>query len=190
MNYYDDNAQDFYNGTINVDMKSLYEQFTPYLDKGAYILDAGCGSGRDSLAFKSMGYKVYAIDASRELAGLAEKLIEQSVEVTTFQSFEAKDKFDAVWACASLLHVPFGELVLAFKNLSTQLKVSGLFYCSFKYGEDEVETNGRHFTNLNESRLSTILAETSLTIKRTWITSDLRKGRENECWLNALLMKD
>lgn len=189
MNYYDDNAQEFYNGTINVEMMSLYEQFIPYLDKGAHILDAGCGSGRDTLAFKSMGYQVHAIDASRELARLAEELIGQPVEVTTFQRFEAKDKFDAVWACASLLHVPFGELMSAFKNISAQLKVSGVFYCSFKYGEDEVARDGRHFTNLNESRLATILDEIPLAIKKTWVTSDLREGRENERWLNALLIK-
>ncbi|ELI1841415.1 class I SAM-dependent methyltransferase [Vibrio fluvialis] len=189
MNYYDDNAQDFYNGTINVEMMSLYEQFIPHLEKGAFILDAGCGSGRDTLAFKSLGYRVHAIDASRELAKLAEELIGQPVEVTTFQRFEAKDEFDAVWACASLLHVPYRELVLAFNNLSAQLKSSGVFYCSFKYGEDEVVRDGRHFTNLNESRLASILEETPLAIMKTWLTSDLRKGRENERWLNALLIK-
>ncbi|WP_456294872.1 class I SAM-dependent methyltransferase [Vibrio sp. AK197] len=138
MNYYDDNAQELYDGTINVEMTSLYEQFIPYLNKGACILDAGYGSDRDTLAFKSLGFRVHAIDASSKLANLAEKLIGQPVEVTTFRHFRSYDEFDAIWACASLLLVPYDELELAFNNLSAHLKPLGMFYCSFKDEKEEM----------------------------------------------------
>ncbi|MCG9626174.1 class I SAM-dependent methyltransferase [Vibrio mediterranei] len=189
VSYYDNNAQEFYNGTVNLEMQSLYNEFLPLIPPNGSILDAGCGSGRDTLAFKSQGFKVHAIDASAELAQLAETLIKQPVEVTTFQQFNSSVQFDAVWACASLLHVPFDELSLVFNNLANLLNDGGVFYCSFKYGDDEVERNGRFFTNLDEARLNIILAATSLAAQKLWKTSDLRKGREKEQWLNAILVK-
>ncbi|OOQ67362.1 class I SAM-dependent methyltransferase [Vibrio parahaemolyticus] len=190
MSYYNQHAQEFFDGTINVEMESLYSQFLPLIKRGGDILDAGCGSGRDSKAFKELGFKVHAIDASEELAKLAEKLIQQPVQIITFQEFESEKSFDAIWACASLLHVPFNELTQAFLNLSNSLKDNGVFYCSFKYGNDEVERNGRQFTNLDESLLESVLANVPLSIKMTWQTGDLREGRESEKWLNVILIKE
>jgi SAM-dependent methyltransferase len=189
MNYYNENASEFFEGTIDVDMSKLYSEFLPYLKEESLILDAGCGSGRDSKHFLSQGYKIHAIDASEELANLAEKEIGQSVEVTTFQNFSSEKTFDAIWACASLLHVPFEELPIAFTNLVQSLKSGGAFYCSFKLGGDEVERGGRHFTNLNETLLNQVIENTSLKILKTWIDGDARKGREQEKWLNAILIK-
>lgn len=190
MNYYDQNAQEFFDGTINVDMASLYSEFIPLIPKESFILDAGCGSGRDSKAFLDLGFKVHAIDASEELGKLAEKQINQAVEITTFQQFSSPQSFDAIWACASLLHVPMTELPQAFNNLANHLKPKGVFYCSFKYGDDEVERNGRKFTNLNESLLNDMISDSLITISRTWCTPDLREGRESEKWLNAILIKE
>ncbi|MFA0356849.1 class I SAM-dependent methyltransferase [Vibrio breoganii] len=190
MNYYNNNARAFYDGTIDVEMDSLYEEFLPHLKLGSFILDAGCGSGRDALAFKALGFKVHAIDASNELALLAESLIEQPVEVTTFQKFQSKSSFDGIWACASLLHVPLAELPIAFNNLACNLKTKGPFYCSFKYGNDEVERDGRNFTNLNETLLEVVLQDSPLRILKTWQTPDLRQEREDEKWLNTILIKE
>lgn len=190
MSYYNQNAQEFFDGTVNVEMENLYREFLPLIDKGGYILDAGCGSGRDSKAFKELGFQVHAIDSSSVLAKLAEELIEQPVQITTFQDFESDKCFDAIWACASLLHVPLDELPHSFLNLSKPLKNYGLFYCSFKYGNDEVDRNGRKFTNLNESLLKSVLIDTPLAIKTIWQTKDLREGRESEKWLNVILIKE
>ena len=190
MSYYNQHAQEFFDSTAHVEMDSLYREFLPLVRKGGNILDAGCGSGRDSKAFKELGFQVHAIDASAVLAKLAEELIEQPVQITTFQDFESDKCFDAIWACASLLHVPFDELPHSFFNLSKCLKNNGVFYCSFKYGNDEVDRNGRKFTNLDESLLKSVLSNTPLIIKTTWQTGDLREGRESEKWLNAILLKE
>ncbi|MGL1558254.1 class I SAM-dependent methyltransferase [Vibrio parahaemolyticus] len=190
MSYYNQHAQEFFDSTVHVEMDSLYREFLPLVRKGGNILDAGCGSGRDSKAFKELGFQIHAIDASAVLAKLAEELIEQPVQIATFQDFESEKYFDAIWACASLLHVPFDELSHSFLNLSKSLKNNGVFYCSFKYGVDEVERNGRKFTNLDESLLKSVLSNTPLIIKTTWQTGDLREGRESEKWLNAILIKE
>ncbi|MCC8407156.1 MAG: class I SAM-dependent methyltransferase [Rickettsia endosymbiont of Ecitomorpha arachnoides] len=55
--YYDNNAQLFYDRTINADLSDNYKEFISYLPKQAHILDAGCGVGRDSKYFLSQGYQ-------------------------------------------------------------------------------------------------------------------------------------
>jgi len=51
-NYYNQHAQAFFENTYQVEMESLYTPFLRYLPEQALILDLGCGSGRDTLAFK------------------------------------------------------------------------------------------------------------------------------------------
>ncbi len=189
LQYYDENAQDFYDSTVFVNMHTLYRQFLPLIPAGGSILDAGCGAGRDSKAFLDLGFEVEAFDASAKLALLASKLTAKKVAVDLFQTYQSDKKFDAIWACASLLHVPIKELPGVFSSLSRMLKPDGVFYCSFKYGEGEMARNGRRFTNLNESGFTQQISGLPLTIVKQWITGDLREGRESERWLNVIMRK-
>jgi len=187
--YYNQHAADFVENTLFVDMESLYQRFLPLLARSSHILDAGCGSGRDSKYFIEQGFKVTAIDASETLAQSASRLINQDVAHCYFQDFSTNETFDAIWACASLLHVASDELPEVFNKLSNHLVDGGLFYCSFKYGDDDVERDGRYFTNANEQRIETFLASSPLAIKNLWLTGDLRQGRASERWLNLILVK-
>ncbi|TGA68884.1 class I SAM-dependent methyltransferase [Aliivibrio fischeri] len=189
-NYYNENALTFFSGTVEVNVESLYKELLPYLPTHAKIIDAGCGSGRDTLYFLNKNYRVTAFDASEELITLAQQYTQHPILHSTFLDFNTrKASQDAIWACASLLHVPMNELEKTFHHLTHFLKQEGLFYCSFKYGDGEVERNGRSFTNLNETLLNDLLKKSQLSIKKTWITEDLRPNRANEKWLNAILIK-
>lgn len=75
--YYNKNAQSFYEGTVNADMSLWRDKFESYIPDGSRVLDAGCGSGRDSRAFKQHGYSVVAFDASSEMCRMASELIGQ-----------------------------------------------------------------------------------------------------------------
>lgn len=189
VDFYNQNASSFIEGTIDADLQELYDMFLPMLTTGDHILDAGCGSGRDSKFFLDNGFSVTAIDASTELAKSASKLIGQDVEVCLFQNFSPKITFDAIWACASLLHVPSCELPSVFEKLTQSLKSDGYIYCSFKYGEDDVNRDGRYFTNANEGRLGSFIKGSPISVHKSWVTSDVRPGREHEKWLNAILVK-
>ena len=189
IDYYQQQAASFYQGTVSVDMAPLYQRFLPYVPAGGHIVDAGCGSGRDSLYFANLGFTVSAFDASPVLVELAQQHTGLPVSLCRFEEFTAIDPVDAIWACASLLHVPRSDLKAVMAHLSAALKANGIFYCSFKYGQDDVSRGGRHFTNLDEVGLSELITELPLTLLEHWQTGDLRPGREHERWLNAILRK-
>ena len=138
----------------------------------------------------SLGYDVHAMDASKKLAALASDYICQPVTVSTFKDYKSGVLFDGIWACASLLHVPKQDLFNSFANLSSMLKPTGFFYCSFKYGTGSVDRGGRHFTDLNELNLKLLIEKVDLEADYIWITADARPGRESEKWINAILKKN
>ena len=187
--FYQDNAEDFFEGTVNVDMSNIYQHFTKGLNKDALILDAGCGSGRDTKAFLDMGYSVEAFDASSELVSRASEFTGIKVKNGLFNDVDKIEKYDAIWCCASLLHVPEIELPKTLNKLANALKPSGVWYVSFKYGDSQRDKDGRSFTDINEQRLTKLISSLSnIDISSTWITEDNRPDR-NEKWLNAILVK-
>lgn len=188
--YYDHNAVKYSNDTFCADVSGLHTEFLKYLKPGSYILDFGCGSGRDAKAFSEAGYHIDAIDGSEELCRIASKNTGISVKCMRFQDLNAREKYDGIWACASLLHLPKQELADVLKKMKIALKAGGHLYVSFKYGDFQGEQNGRYFLNLTEDSLKHIADRYGkLMIEETWITRDVRPGRSEEKWLNAILKK-
>jgi 2-polyprenyl-3-methyl-5-hydroxy-6-metoxy-1,4-benzoquinol methylase len=67
VNYYNQNAEGYFADTVGADVHHLRSKFLTHVPAGGDILDAGCGSGRDALAFHKAGYHVIAFDASAEM---------------------------------------------------------------------------------------------------------------------------
>jgi SAM-dependent methyltransferase len=131
------------------------------------------------------------MEPSRRLATLAEACCGLRVERLRFQDIDWCQRFDGIWACASLLHVPLAELPDALQRLARALRPGGLLYASFKYGRGERERGGRRFTDLDEAALSERLQWVpELATIEIWVTADRRVGREGERWLNVLLAND
>lgn len=171
-------------------MSDLYQRFLAYLPAGGFILDAGCGSGRDSLFFLDSGYQVLAFDASAEMARKSAKLLGQAVLCCTFDDFRSDLLFDGIWACASLLHVEKPVLCGSIQHLADSLKMKGLFYMSFKYGEQDYMKDGRVFSCFSENTFKEfIVCAKSLEVVEIFKTSDVRKNRTHEFWLNCILKK-
>lgn len=189
INYYQHNADSFFTATVAVDMSSLYAPFVEALTPSELILDAGCGSGRDAKAFAEMGYRVEAFDASSEMVARAARYSGLPVRQRSFTDISETARYDGIWCCASLLHVPGDELPGVMQRLATALKPGGVWYVSFKYGTGERETEGRRFTDLDEAGLTALVAALAdIDITRMWQTLDKRPER-SETWLNALLLK-
>lgn len=188
--YYEQNAKSFIEGTQNVDFTEIQDAFLGLLPEKAVILDLGCGSGRDTKYFLEQGYSVDATDGSLELCKAASNYTGIKVKHMYFQELDECEKYDGIWACASVLHLKKQELPGIFRKMSTATKKNGIIYLSFKYGNFEGVRNGRYFTDMTEEGMSMLLADfLELKVEQQWITGDVRAGRGDERWLNMILRK-
>ena len=189
IDYYNKHAEEFTASTFEVDMESLYKPFLAELQEGAKILDVGCGSGRDTLAFKNKGYQVDAIDYSEELVKKASRLTGIPIKLKSFYEIDDYEAYDGIWACASLLHCERNHLKEVIGKLVSALKPNGVLYMSFKYGNGDREQDGRQFTDLDEVQAKALLEQfDNVQQIQQWITVDKRPDRQ-EKWLNLLLRK-
>ena len=190
VNYYNRNVKQFYDNTVAVDFTDTQNVFLSKLVKGSAILDFGCGSGRDTKYFLSQGYYVEAIDGSLELCKLASQYTGIQVRHMLFRELSAIHKYDGIWACASILHLPWSELAGVMRKMQAALKANGIIYTSYKYGTFSGERNGRYFTDMTEARFAGFIEEIGgLQIEEQWISADVRPGRGEEQWLNIILRK-
>lgn len=190
IDYYNNNAGEFYNNTVNVEFATIQKQFLSRLKKNSYILDFGCGSGRDTKYFMEHGYRVDAIDGSVELCRLASQYTGLQVKNMSFQELAEADKYDGIWACASILHLTVDELADVMQKMADALKKNGIIYTSFKYGTFTGERNGRFFTDMTEEKFNEFLSKVkNLKVEERWITLDVRPGRGEEKWFNLILRK-
>ncbi len=190
IDYYNKHAEEFTASTFEVDMESLYQPFLAELPEGARILDAGCGSGRDTLAFKKKGYQVDSIDYSEELVKKASRLTGIPIKLKSFYEVDDYEAYDGIWACASLLHCERKRLAEVLEKMLRALKPDGVIYMSFKYGDSDREKYGREFTDLNEQQAQELLAQfDQVSWVQQWITIDKRHEREEQ-WLNLLWKKN
>ncbi len=190
LTYYNQNATRFYAATVSVEFTATQQRFLSYLPAPASILDFGCGSGRDTKAFLDQGYQVEAIDGSEELCKLATRYTGIQVRHMLFQDLNAISKYDGIWACSSILHLPGEELISVMRRMSIALKQGGIIYTSFKYGTFSGERNGRYFTDMTEVAFNQFIRNIEeLHIEEQWTTFDVRPGRGDEKWLNLILRK-
>ena len=188
--YYDQNADRFLAETAKVDFSKIQKVFVEKLPDGALILDFGCGSGRDALAFLKMGYRVEASDGSEKMCRAAEELTGIPVRQMMFQELDERERYDGIWSCASILHLPKGVLRDVMDQMCAALKTGGIIYTSFKYGSFEGERNDRYFTDFTEESFSDFIETVEeLGVEKMWLTGDVRRGRGAEKWLNILLRK-
>ena len=188
--YYNENVDKFVNDTQDVVFCATQDLFLSYLNEGDSILDLGCGSGRDTKYFLSKGYKVDATDGSEEICKVASDYTGINVKCLLFNELDEIDKYDGIWACASILHLDRDDLIDVFHRIARALKDNGILYTSFKYSEFEGMRNGRYFTDFtieSFNEFQTNIPE--FIIEKKWITSDVRAGREDEKWLNLIMRK-
>ena len=190
INYYNENAKKFIDGTVSVDFRSIQDTFLELLPENAKILDFGCGSGRDTKYFLEHGCRVVAMDGSLELCKAASEYTGITVKHMLFQELNEKERYDGIWACASIVHVKREELPEIICKMGLAAKAKDIIYLSFKYGDFEGERNGRYFTDMTEESMAELLVGfPELRVEKQWITGDVRDGRGDERWLNMILRK-
>ncbi len=187
--YYNQNAAEYFDQTVEIDMQDWWDKFTVLLPEGGSVLDLGCGSGRDSAYFLSCGFDVTAMDASEEMCALASIHIGQDALHLSFTEMDFNEVFDGIWACASLLHVSSGEIDNIFTKIIKSLKRNGILYMSFHYGDFEGECNGRYVTDYRTKPLKELIARhEELELIELQKCEDARPNN-GTVWIYALVRK-
>ena len=190
IDYYNKNAKAFTAQTVSVEFEEMQKRFLKKFPEQAIILDFGCGSGRDTKYFLTHGLKVESIDGSKELCKIASTYTGIAVKHMLFQELSDKSRYDGIWACSSIFHLPIDELEHVMRKMAEALKENGIIYTSFKYGTFAGERNGRYFTDMTEDIFADFIKRIeNLTVEELWVTSDVRPERGDEKWLNLILRK-
>lgn len=187
MKYYKEHSKEYIQRTKDVDMTESYEFFLKYAKTKGKLLDVGFGSGRDMLYFKSLGFDVEGVDTEPSFVDEAKKL-DLNVECCSILKYDKqKEKYDYIWASASLLHIKKEQLNQAFICCSNLLKKTGIMFCSFKYGVFEGILEDRYYIYLNESSINDYLANTGFKIIDYKMMND--KLNRDTKWINFILKK-
>ncbi|MCP3399673.1 bifunctional 2-polyprenyl-6-hydroxyphenol methylase/3-demethylubiquinol 3-O-methyltransferase UbiG [Bradyrhizobium sp. CCGB20] len=140
--------------------------FLALLPSGGAILELGCGAGNHSAVMLAEGFSVHATDGSPEMAEIASRRLGHPVEAMRFDELDAHEAYDGVWASACLLHLPRDELAGILARIHRALRPSGVFYASYKMGEDDGRDSlGRYYNYASPEWLETTYASAG-----PWIT--------------------
>lgn len=144
--------------------------FLAWLPPGGAILELGCGAGNHSANMLAAGFAVRPTDGSPEMAGEASRRLGRPVETLLFHDLDEVEAYDGVWASACLLHVPRDELAGILARIHRALKPDGVFYASFKLGDDDGrDFLGRYYNYPSAQWLQSAYAEAGAWV---WLASD------------------
>ncbi len=118
--------------------------------KGKTILDLGCGSGRDSNYFKQLNYDVTSVDNSIYAKKFALEEYNIEVDIKDIEN-EIDGMYDAIWSCASLVHMNQTQVLKVLGKLKENLNNKGIIYISLKYGEGYIESNNQLYYLYNQN---------------------------------------
>jgi len=174
--FYDADPEGYSAKTFGADMSPTRDRFLRFVRPGCRIIDLGCGSGRDSLAFHRMGYAVTPIDGSEGMCRIARRNTGLEVRHLMFGDLDYESEFDAAWAFGTLLHLPSAELPGVLAKIRRALVPGGVLLMSFKEGEFEGERDGRHYTDMTQGSLRDLAESNGFAVLEIWSDTDPKTG--------------
>lgn len=184
--FYAAHAEEYCRQTSEPRRDETYQPFVALLSPGAQVLDAGCGSGRDSLALARQGFRVAAIDASPEMVREA-RARGVDARVLSFQELGFASEFDGIWAGASLLHVPRAEVPGVLRRFHQALRPAGVLYASLKEGKGErMAEDGRFFSYFTLVEFGELLEQGNFRVLNAWQSLDREFSGAERSWVNFL----
>ena len=185
VDYYNKYSNAYFDSTVEIDMSEKLNRFIEMLDSGDTVLDLGCGSGRDSKVMLENNLEVTLLDASSELAELADIYTGVEPLVMDMRDIDFEGVFDGIWACASLLHLPKDDMPDMLKKLRVALKSGGVLYISVKKGDFEGFRQERFYADYEPSELEMLIDDIGgFTDVEVWLNDDSRV--EGQTWVNVL----
>jgi SAM-dependent methyltransferase len=146
--YYERSAEEFRAGTRDHDVSQNIASLLRHIEARAphTILDFGCGPGRDLKAFTELGHTAIGLEGAAAFAAMARADTGCEVWQQDFLELDLpSERFDGIFANASLFHVPSQELPRILRELHAALKPRGVLFTSNPRGDNEEGWNrGRY----------------------------------------------
>lgn len=108
-----------------------FAKFASLLSARATVLDAGCGPGRDLARLVKLGHKAIGVDLNDHFARRA-RTHAPTILGDLRRLPLASGSFDAVWACASLIHLPVDDAGVALGELARVARAGAPLHMSVK----------------------------------------------------------
>ncbi len=133
---YDSSAGEYTATWFHKVLEGHLRRFVGMLPGGKPVLDVGGGHGRDTLALARMGVEAVLLDLSIRLMaegrwrGVRAPMVQADLRRMPF----ADGSFGGIWACASLVHLPRGDMLLALEELARVASDGGVLFLSVREG--------------------------------------------------------
>lgn len=140
--HYAEHAESYDTGTRTIDPTRWIDAFLGALPArgGLRLLDLGCGPGRDLQRLVELGHDAIGLDGAHAMAARARsrsgaRVLEQNLLSLGLEA----DRFDGIFANASLFHVPRSHLTQVLNNLRMALVAGGVLFLRVPLGDDREE---------------------------------------------------
>lgn len=186
--YYSANAESFANKVDALDMSAHYALVEPLLQPNSLVLDLGCGSGRDARHFAKAGHRVVGIDPCQEMLTEARRRTPPALAKTiryaigSVPGLPFRRRFSAIWAYASLLHLPRRIMSEALADCLGALRADGVIALAVKRGNGEEFCEGRWFTLWQRGELAAAAKRAGFEV----VSIDETSSQDGRTWLRLI----
>jgi SAM-dependent methyltransferase len=146
--HYDDGARSFWRGTQDHDVSQNVAALLRHMSGRAprTILDLGCGPGRDLVTFRDLGHEAVGLDGALAFVEMARAHAGCGVLHQDLLALDLPaERFDGIFANASLFHVPSQELPRVLGELWRSLTVDGVLFSSNPHGPNREGWSGDRY---------------------------------------------
>jgi SAM-dependent methyltransferase len=146
--HYERRAEAFWEGTRDHDVRQNIDALLRHVEGTPpfAVLDFGCGPGRDLASFRALGHEAIGLEGAPVFVAMARAHSGCEVWQQDFLALDLPpERFDGVFANASLFHVPAAELPRVLDELRRTLKPRGVLFASNPHGHDEEGWSGGRY---------------------------------------------
>ena len=148
LSHYQQSAEGFREGTRDHDVSQNIDALLRHIQGSApfTVLDFGCGPGRDLQAFTRLGHVAIGLDGTERFTQMAREDSGCEVWHQDFLKLDLPaERFDGIFANASLFHVPTQELEHVLSKLHASLKPGGVLLSSNPRGDNREGWNEQRY---------------------------------------------
>ncbi len=187
--YYQENYNAYHEKSFSIDPSSFLEPLARRLPAEAFILDVGCGSGRDLLWMKKRGFDVIGFERSPGLAELARDNVGCEVIEGDFETYDFFSILvDAIMLVGAMVHTPYEKFAEIFKNITAAISSHGNVLITLKEGQGErTNADNRTFYLWQDQKAREMFDTLGFEVRN--FSKAVSKTGSGEVWLTYIIDK-